>query len=319
MPSTFIKAAELWLASGDGSLLELHSSAFGSARRFAALSRSMCFGRGEGLPGRAWDAGRPILLADFNGGDFRRADAARQAGYSCAIALPYFHQHAIAGVLVLFCSHGVTPSSALELWHHDARITSDMTLASGAYGPGTQQFEAISHDTYLPRGVGLPGLAWQRGQSVFLEDLAAAPGRFLRAEMAAEAGLLRGLALPVGSRLDDCHVVTFLASAQLPLAQRIERWVADDTRTSLKRDYVFSELHGGRSGVAATLAITANDLAPTSSIAQAWRDGVPVISEQPAAEEGAPAAAAAAIGAAALLAIPVVWDGEVAEVVALYL
>lgn len=156
---------------------------------------------------------------------------------------------------------------------------------------------------------------------MFLEDLAAAQGRFLRAEMAAEAGLLRGLALPVGSRLDDCHVVTFLAGAQLPLAQRIERWVADDSRTLLKRDYFFSELHGGRSSAAATLpiAVTAADSASTSSIARAWHHGVPVISEQPAAEEGAPAAAAAAIGAAALLAIPVVWEGAVAEVVALYL
>ncbi len=319
MPSTFIKAAELWLPSGDGSLLELHGGAFGSAKRFEALSRSMCFGRGEGLPGRAWDEGKPVLLADFNGADFRRADAARQASYSCAIALPFFRQQAIAGVLVLFCSHGVTPASALELWHHEARITPDMTLAHGAYAAGTQNFQEISHDTYLPRGVGLPGLAWQRGESVFLEDLAAAPGRFLRAEMAAQAGFLRGLALPVGSRLDDCHVVTFLAGAQLPLAQRIERWVADDTRTSLKRDCAFSELHGGRSSVAAALAIDPNDPASAGSIVRAWHTGVPVISEQPAAEDGAQAAAAAAIGAAALLAIPVVWDGVVAEVVALYL
>lgn len=130
---------------------------------------------------------------------------------------------------------------------------------------------------------------------------------------------MRGLALPVGSRLDDCHVVTFLAGAQLPLAQRIERWVADDARTSLRRDCAFSELHGGRSSVAATLAIDPNDPASAGSIVRAWHTGVLVISEQPAAEEGAPAAAAAAIGAAALLAIPVVWDGVVAEVVALYL
>ena len=100
MPSTFIKAAEFCPPSSDGSLLELHSAAFGSARRFRALSRSMCFGRGEGLPGRAWDESKPILLADFNGSDFRRVDAARQAGYRCAIALPYFSEQAIASVLV---------------------------------------------------------------------------------------------------------------------------------------------------------------------------------------------------------------------------
>ncbi len=207
-------------------------------------------------------------------------------------------------------------ASALELWHHNARVTSDMTLADGAYGTGAQSFEAISRDTYLPRGVGLPGLAWQRGAAVLLEDLASAPGRFLRAETAADAGLLRGLAVPVGARADDGHVVTFLASAALPLAQRVERWVPDDTKTQLLRDFAFSELHGGRSMVAAKLPIST---ASGGSIVKAWTGGLPVINETPAAEDGPPAAAAAAIGAAALLAIPVVWEGMVAEVVALYL
>lgn len=175
------------------------------------------------------------------------------------------------------------------------------------------------HDTYLPRGIGLPGLAWQRGESVFLEDLAAAPGRFLRAEMAADAGLLRGLALPVRSRLDAVMWRTFspvrscrwrsASSAGLPMTAA-HRW---------KRDYPFSELHGWRSSAAAALLVATADSASSSSIARAWHPGAPVISEHPTAEEGAPAAAAVAIGATALLAIPVVCEGAVVEVVALYL
>lgn len=319
MHSTFIQAAELWLPSDDGSLLEFSGGAFGTAKRFEAVSRSMCFGRGEGLPGRAWDEGQPVLLREFAGSNFRRIDAARSAGYTCAIALPYFKGDQIAAVLVLYCSHDAVECSALELWHHNARLTSDMTLADGAYGRSAQSFEAISHDTYLPRGVGLPGLAWQRGVAVFLEDLASVPGRFLRSEMTADAGLLRGLALPVGSRLDDCHVVTFLASARLPLAQRVERWVVDDTATQLQRDFAFSELHGGRGAAAATLSLASHEGASVGSVVKAWASGVPVINAQPASEAGAPAAAAAAIGSTALIAIPVVWAGAVAEVVALYL
>ncbi|MDL2336390.1 MAG: GAF domain-containing protein, partial [Pseudomonadota bacterium] len=257
MPSTFIKAAELWLPGDDGSLLEFRGGAFGPAKRFAALSRSMCFGRGEGLPGRAWDEGQPVLLRDFASSGFQRGDAARAAGFTCAIALPYFAHGEITAVLVLFCGHDPVQASALELWHHNARVTTDMTLADGAYGSAEQSFEAISRDTYLPRGIGLPGLAWQRGASVFLEDLASVPGRFLRSETAAAAGLLRGLAVPVGSRVDDCHVVTFLAGARLPLALRIERWVCDSTKTKLLRDLAFSELHGGRSAAVAELPISA--------------------------------------------------------------
>lgn len=319
MPSTFITAAELWLPSDDGSLLEFSGGAFGGAKRFEAISRSMCFGRGEGLPGRAWDDGKPVLLRELASPGFRRADAARAAGFSCAVALPYFTADRIAAVLVLFCSHHPTRAAALELWHHDARVTTDMTLADGAYGDSAESFEAISHDTYLPRGVGLPGLAWQRGESVLLDDLASTPGRFLRSTLATEIGLLRGLALPVGSRLHDCHVVALLASAGLPLAQRIERWVLDDAKGHLQRDFAFSELHGGRSTVPAKLSIAPDDGAPTGSIVQAWTTGVPVVTVQPASEAGAPAAAAAASGATALIAIPVVWQGAVSEVLALYL
>ncbi|MDM0042380.1 GAF domain-containing protein [Variovorax sp. J22G21] len=315
MTSTFIKAAEVWLPSDDGSLLEFGSGAFGSARRFAAISREMCFGRGEGLPGRAWHEGRPILLREFEGSNFRRISAARDAGLTCAVALPLFVHDSLTSVLVIFCGHEASAASCLELWHRDARITSDMRLVDGAFGPNAEAFESASHETYLPRGVGLPGLAWQRGEAVFLEDLPATPARFLRAQEAADAGLLRGLAIPAGSRLEDSHAVTFLAGATLPLARRIERWVPAAQGEVLRRVYAFSELHGGASLIEATLPLSA----PTGSIAKAWLGGAPVINDWPASEPGAPAAAAAAIGSSALLAIPVVWEGEVVEVLALYL
>ena len=315
MTPTFIKAAEVWVPSADGTLLEFGSGGFGPARRFASLSRSMCFGRGEGLPGRAWEEGRPVLLRQFEGTVFQRTAAARAAGLSCALALPLFLHDRLTSVLVVFCGHVPGQSGALELWHHDPRITTDMTLVDGAYGDDTQHFEAISQQTYLPRGVGLPGLAWQRGKAVFVADLPATPGRFLRAEEAAAAGLLRGLAIPVGSRLADRHVVAFLASARLPLARRIERWVPDEATAQLRRVEAFSELHGGRSSDEAHLPLSSTG----SSLAKALRSGMPIINDYPADEPGAPAAAAVAIGATALLTIPVVWEDAVVEVVALYL
>jgi hypothetical protein len=315
MTATFIKAAEVWLPSQDGTLLEFGSGAFGDARRFAAVSREMCFGRGEGLPGRAWDEGRPVLLPRFEGSNFRRNSAAHAAGLSCAVALPIFVRDSLTSVLVIFCAHEAATPGCLELWHHDARMTSDMTLVDGAYGPDAQAFQAASRDTYLPRGVGLPGLAWQRGEAVFLDNLPASPSHFLRAQEAADAGLLRGLAIPASARLEDSHVVTILAGAALPLAHRIERWVPDPAGSLLRRAFAFSELHGGFSHAEASVALST----PTGSIARAWLTGTPVINDFPASEPGAPAAAATMIGARALLALPVVWEGEVVEVVALYL
>jgi hypothetical protein len=48
---TFIKAAEIWVVNPAQRLLEFESGVFGPAMAFATLSRSMCFGQGEGLPG----------------------------------------------------------------------------------------------------------------------------------------------------------------------------------------------------------------------------------------------------------------------------
>src|SRR3954464_11315489 len=92
MISTFIKAAEVWVLSDDGQLLEFGAGTFGPARRFATISKSMCFGRGEGLPGRAWDEGRPILLNNLEDPYFRRGTAAKAAGLTCAVALPFFQK-----------------------------------------------------------------------------------------------------------------------------------------------------------------------------------------------------------------------------------
>jgi hypothetical protein len=319
MPNTFIKAAEVWLPSADGSLLEFHAGAFGSARRMAAVSRNMCFGRGEGLPGLAWDEGKPVLLPNFESRIFRRTAAAHAGGLDCAIAMPTFKDGKVQAVLVLFCGHDPAQPGALELWRYDASVAVDMVLAVGAYGSTGASFESISQDTYLPRGTGLPGMAWKRGEAVFMEELAAAQGGFLRAEQAVKDGLQRGLAIPVDSTTENCHVVTFLAGPQLPLAQRIERWVPDASRSRLTRTYAFSELHGGRSQVEAELPLTPPAGGMPGSIVAAWKGGVPEINEYPASEPGAPAAAASSIGATALLAIPIWWGGEVVEVLALYL
>lgn len=310
--ATFLRAAEVWTPSADGSLLEFAAGAFGPARRFAALSATMCFGRGEGLPGRAWEEGRPQLLDGFTDSHFRRRAAAEAAGFDCAVALPLTAGGTLRAVLVLYAAHGAQAASALELWHRDARVTTDLTLVAGAYGDNAASFESVSHDTTLPRGVGLPGLALQRGEAVFVADIAAAGERFVRGEAAVAAGLRRGLALPVGGDADG-HVVTLLADAALPLARRIERWAPDGER--LRRVEAFSELHDAHAGATAWLP-----LAPAAgSIARAFTTGVPALNGLARDEPGAPAAAAAGCGATLLAALPVVWEDAVVEVLALYL
>ncbi len=101
--NSFIKACEVWVPDTTGGVLELAGGLFGSATAFAAVSRTLCFGRGEGLPGRCWDEGRPIVLKQLADSYFRRAAAARDAGIHCAVAVPVFLREELRAVLVLFC------------------------------------------------------------------------------------------------------------------------------------------------------------------------------------------------------------------------
>jgi hypothetical protein len=316
--STFIKAAELWVPDAEGHVLEFQSGIFGvPAWGFATMTRSMCFGRAEGLPGRAWDEGRPLLLSPLEGSYFRRADAARTLGWTSALAIPYFAIGAIQAVLVFFCGNAASTAGALELWRTQPDYGAALTLQDGAYGPDAAAFEAHTRGVALGPGVGLPGVAQQSGTARFIEDLGGMQDGFVRAELAADHGLVRGLAVPWGQYNGVDYVAAFLASEMLPLAHRVERWELDDSGGRLQRAYAFSELHGGHSTVVASMPVPSGVTA--GAIGKAWLTGLPAINDQPISEPGPPSAAASGLGATGLLAIPMLRAGHVIEVLVLYL
>ncbi|BDT70367.1 hypothetical protein os1_45600 [Comamonadaceae bacterium OS-1] len=316
--STFIQAVELWAPSADGYLLEFQSGIFGApAWGFANLTRSMCFGRGEGLPGRAWEEGRPILLSQLQGSLFRRSAAATSLGWTSAVAVPFFAGGTIQSVLVFFCGKAPTQAGTLELWQAQPGLDASLTLVDGAFGPGAQALEAFTRGVTLAPGAGLPGAAHHSGTAQFIDDLGAAQDGFVRAELAAAQGLVRGLAMSCGQHHGVDYVLAFLASQTLPLAQRVECWALDETGSRLQRVFAFSELNGGYSSVTASMQV------PTAvsggAIAKAWLSGLPSINDHPISEPGPPSAAASGLGATGLLAVPFLRDGQVVEVLALYL
>ena len=318
-PLTFVRAAETWVPSADGAQLVPAPNSFGARKRLEGLGRTEGFRRGEGLPGRAWEEGRPVLMRELDPAYFQRVAAAEEAGVSCAIAVPVFLSGTLKAVLVIFCGHVAERPNALELWHADAELTSDMTLVDGAYGSGSQAFEAASRTTVLARGDGLPGMAWQRGEIQFVEDLSASAQQFARAEQAGAVGMQRGLAIPFGSRSEGGYVVAVLAGAALPLSLAVERWNPDSSKHNMLRTYAFSERHGGRSTAQAELPL-GTDGAAHGVIGTAYTSGVPTISDNPANEPGPVAEMASAVGATAIVAIPVVWGGSLIRgVVTLYL
>lgn len=313
---SFIRAAEVWLPSQDGTLLEFGAGLFGEAKSFAATSRAMCFGRAEGLPGDAWDQGHPILLKQFEGAHFRRAGAAKLAGLTCAVALPFFVNGALCAVLVLFGSDDLDCTGAIELWRNDPRISSDMTLVDGYYGGLPAAFEAISRDTYLPRGTGLPGLAWQRDEAVIMGELGEAT-RFLRGEVANDAGICRGVAMPCSSSGHASYVLTLLSGQNTPIARRTERWLVDRSSQQLRMAGGFCEVQGQLNAGKDAISLQGLD----DAVAKAVNAGQPALLDDLAGLASAAPwqLAAQANGAVSVVCVPVLHEEKTTELVVLYL
>lgn len=311
--NSFIKAVEAWTRTPDGSLLEWSNGLYGAATRFGAMSRDLVFGCGEGLPGRVWEQGSPIILKDFEGSYFRRTAAAHAAGLTCAIAMPFHRAGGLGAVLVFFCGDDQSHAGAVELWANDARVTSDLRLVDGYFGAGAGRIEAVARDGFLPRGSGLPGMAWQREASVLIDDLGQS-ARFLRRDTAAEIGMSRGLAIPCDTAGGDACVLTFLSAAGAPVAQRIESWAPDAERGLLQRGFGYCETVGDLPAEDGELPAGAAG----GGIGRALESGLPVLVADLAAEPGAVGASAAVAGLSSLVAIPVRAESRVTEVVALY-
>jgi hypothetical protein len=199
----------------------------------------------------------------------------------------------------------------VELWRHNARVSSDMTLVDGYFGgQAAQGFAAISRDTFLARGTGLPGMAWQKGAAVLIDDLGQT-AKFLRADSATEVGMNRGLAIPYSPPGDDTYVLTLLSTVETPIALRVECWAPDDSGQALQRVFGFCERAG-------PLRASDGGAVLAGAIGKAFASGVPVVNDHADTEPGGVGEAARDAGLQSLAALPVMGDGAVSEVIALY-
>lgn len=307
---TFLRVVEVWVPSSDRSLLEFGGGAFGPATALRSISRFMCFGRAEGLPGRVWDAEQAVLLTRLEGSTYRRSGAARAAGLGCAVGMPIYAGSALVAVVVFYGAAEALPGAALELWGSEDAAAPDLSLTDGCYLGGAASMEAIARGSRTPRGSGLPGTAWARGESVFIADLPHSPD-FERAGAAGAAGLQSALALPCAPRGGRQQVLGFLGSAGLPIARRIESWAMESGAppdggsagegTSLSLRFAHAEAGAG--------AVEGPTPAQAAAIDSAYFSGLPAFVDEPFAADGASLAAIPIVGGA----------GAVTEVLAFYL
>lgn len=220
----FFCATEVWTPTADRQHLDLTAGLYHDMPYFEAISRGMRFGREEGLPGKAWASGRPIVLKDLSNSYFRRGDAAMTDGLSCAVALPLFAQGGLTAVVVFFFGDSRYRRGALEIWTAPEG-GSEMALVDGYFGR-TERFGITAHDTTFSMGEGLPGHVWESGLPMILADVAS-DDAFIRHESAENFTIRRAVGIPCSADGPDNWVMTMLSVRSAPIARRFECWTTD--------------------------------------------------------------------------------------------
>lgn len=304
---TFVRVAEVWVPK-DGKLVHAEGD-YAHSPAFAEASVAESFAKGEGLPGKVWESGRPIVLKEFDGSYFKRTEAAAEAGLTSAVAIPVFAEDTLKAVLVLFCSADADHMGAIEIWEY---LEERLRLTDGYYG-AAKDFEAASQDIAFSHGQGLPGGVWSANTPILKRDIARA-GSFLRSEQAAAIGLKTGLGLPVPTPGDNVFVLTLLSALNTPIAHRFEIWDARPECVGATRQAQLIDGLCKREG-----ALWAQQNPPVDPpMAHAWKGpigkvlgtGLPYVQREGV---GLPA------GYTSMFALPIYREADLAYVVACYL
>lgn len=310
--STFIKVTEVWVPDQSRDHLVLSEGFYGANQSFEARSRRMLFGPDEGLPGRAWATGRPVILKDLFHPLFRRSVIAQAAGLTCGVALPIMAGEYLLAVLVIFCGEADHQIGAIEVWGDDPRDADRLRLVDGFYGSAAS-FEAHSRRSQFARGEGLPGRARASGMPIVLQDVEDVT-RFSRAGAAAAVGIIRGLAIPYSAGPDHSYVLTLLSSRETPIARRFEVWVPDESRTRLHFDSGHCESNPEFAADYASAGISKVG----SAIGRVWVTGIPSVRDDIGSDPSIIGQSARSAGLTHCVAVPVMHAGMLSAVAAWY-
>ena len=253
------------------------------------------------------------MLKLFEGSYFRRTAAAHAEGITCGIAVPIFAGDFLNAVLVIFCGDDESHAGAIELWGNVPGESADMALVDGYYGTTADTFEFMSRRTTFRRGTGLPGIAWESGLPVVhrgSRQVGALPARRQRRQGRHQPRLRR--AVPGARRAT--YVLAFLSALGTPIARRFEVWKPDAKREHLHLEGGFCEQGGRIVPAPRHLALGRGQ----GTIGQVLVTGVPGLSDAAGAEPNGWGAAAAELGLASLLVMPIVERGRLVAAAAWY-
>ncbi len=266
---TFIKVTEIWIPSKDRTHLAFDSGLYGPLTDFKTVSEHQRFAYDEGLPGKAWAVGHPIVLKEFKDSYFKRTLPATQVGLTCGIALPIFSGEFLLAVVVFLCGDDEEDAGAIEVWHNDPANPDSLQVMDGYYGT-LDHFANISRTITMPKGQGLPGLAWGLGMPVLIENIAAAD-EFKRAPDAAQAGITTGLGIPITSGDNQTYVMTFLSAKATPISKRIQIWKPEGKQLVCQTGY--SKHNNDLAEIFETVTVNKG----AGALGRVWLTGMPSI------------------------------------------
>lgn len=270
---TFIKVVEIWIPSQERTQLELAAGIYGALDDFKTASKHTQFNYNEGLPGTAWALGRPEIINEFNHSCIKRAQAATNAGLTCAIALPIFSGEFLMSVVVFFCGDGDEHSGAIEVWSNDLDRGNELGIIAGYYG--TQDyFEFVSRKTKIMKGFGLPGQVWEEGLPILMSDLGESEA-FIRGRDAKNAGITTALGIPLSDKAEQVYIMTFLSAKATPIARQLEIWLLDHKRGRLIFKDGFSDKATNLRAIYAAKTFAKGE----DDIGRVWLTGTPIIVE----------------------------------------
>lgn len=269
--NTFIKVTEIWIPDKNRTQLEFSAGIYGALTEFKSASKQQHFAYNEGLPGKAWAAGHPLILTAFEHSYFKRTIAAQKAGLTCGIALPIFSGDFLLAVVVFLCGDDEEHAGAIEVWSNQPDLNDTLKVMDGYYGT-LHHFEAISRQIHIAKGDGLAGIVWKTGMPVLVDDIGKAEN-FVRAKDASLAGISMGIGIPVSDTLGQTYIMTFLSAKTTPLAKRIQLWIPDAQGNQLICQEGYSKTHNDLAEIFETLSIKKGE----GALGRVWLTGMPII------------------------------------------
>ena len=300
---TFIKVIEIWIPDKDRTQLVFGSGLYGAFSEFKSASEQQHFAYDEGLPGKAWAQGHPIVLTRFEHSYFKRTMAAKKAGLTSGIALPIFSGDFLLAVVLFLCGDDEFHAGAIEVWTNNLGQKDSLRVMDGYYGT-LENFENSSRMVSMPKGKGIPGLAWETGMPVLVEDIGKA-NEFIRAADAQLAGITTGISIPIGNEGTQTYVMTFLSAKDTPIAKRIQIWVPEGNQLVCRQG------HSKNSNDLAEMFETLTVNKGVGALGRVWLTGMPLITGKLEDADYKPELD----NLSSMLAIPVIQQGKLRAIV----